>query len=376
MRITNLLYLLILLAHVSFAQKHMPVIKASSNLVDIRDGENFNKGGWRISPQINPDIYTTSSLNKRVVFYTDRDSISIKVKANTKFDFVILLNDSVKAFTQIKYVPGFQETLKTAGKYNIAERREIPQFSYQDKEDPSLVALRKGFKLDSVAGDGNEVSRIINLLHWVHYLIPHDGQHDNPEVKNAMNMIAVCKRDSRGLNCRGLGTVLNECYLSMGFKSRFITCLPKDSTDTECHVINMVYSNDLKKWLWMDPTNDAYVMNEKGDLLSIEEVRESLITDKPLILNPEANWNRKMTVLKKDYLYSYMAKNLYRFDCPIRSEYDTETGSNGKQVSYVELIPLDYYKQKPEKYEYVSKVSGSIIINYKTNNEDWFWQAP
>ena len=35
----------------------------------------------------------------------------------------------------------------------------------------------------------------------------------------------------------------------------------------------------MKKWLWIDPTFDAYVMNEKGELLSIEEVRERLISD-------------------------------------------------------------------------------------------------
>ena len=53
--------------------------------------------------------------------------------------------------------------------------RDRPKFTYQDKENPNLVALRNGFKLDSVAGKGNEVSKIINLLHWIHNLIPHDG---------------------------------------------------------------------------------------------------------------------------------------------------------------------------------------------------------
>jgi hypothetical protein len=132
--------------------------------------------------------------------------------------------------------------------------------------------------------------------------------HDNPIVKNAMNMITECRRDKKGLNCRGLATVLNECYLSMGFKSRFVTCMPRDSVFTDCHVINMVWSNDLKKWLWMDPTNDAYVMNEQGQLLGIAEVRERLINGKPLILNPDANWNHKSSAVKEEYLCNYMAK--------------------------------------------------------------------
>jgi hypothetical protein len=359
-----------------FAQEKLPVIKATSKLVDIRDGGKLKKAGWTISPELKPDIYTTSSKGKRVVFYTDKDSLSVRITPATKFNFIILLNDTSKALTQIKYVPTYLETLKGAAGYNLSDKRQIPGFTYQAKENPNLVALRKGFNLDSVAGTGNETSKIINLLHWLHNLVPHDGQHDNPEIRNAMSMIAVCKRDARGLNCRGLATVLNECYLSLGIKSRFITCLPKDSADNECHVINMVYSNDLKKWLWIDPTNDAYVMNEKGELLSIEEVRERLIMNKPLILNPDANWNHKESVVKEYYLQNYMAKNLYRFECPLNSEYDTETRAKGKEITYVQLLPLDYYTQKPDRTEQTNMKSGTIFLNYKTNNPLVFWQAP
>lgn len=372
----NYLIILLFIGQLLTAQEKTITIKANSTSVDIRDGESFKKGTWKITPEANPDVYVTSSLGKKVTFYTDLDSISIEISKTTKFDFIILLNGKTKAFTQIKYKPTYLETLKEASKYNLTENREIPKFTYQDKENPNLVALRNGFKLDSIAGKGNEVSKIINLLHWIHNLIPHDGQHANPEVKNAMNMIAVCKKDKRGLNCRGLATVLNECYLSLGIKSRFVTCLPKDHEDTECHVINMVYSNDLKKWLWIDPTNDAYVMNEKGELLSIEEVRERLINNGPLIVNPDANWNHKESVKKENYLYNYMAKNTYRFECPLVSEYNSETWFDGKSITFVDLLPIDYDTQEPIKKEGKNKITGTTFIYFKTNNPSLFWQTP
>lgn len=202
--------------------------------------------------------------------------------------------------------------------------------------------------------------------------------HNNPIVKNAMSMIAECKKDHRGLNCRGMATVLNECYLSMGIKSRFITCLPKDSmdTDNDCHVIDMVYCDTLKKWLWIDPTNDAYIMNEKGELLSIEEVRERIINGQPLIVNPDANWNRKISETKDNYLYQYMTKNLYRLECPVNSEYDMETHKAGKNLSYIELLPLDYFKQLPYKSEEKNEKDNITFIRYKTNNPKLFWQKP
>lgn len=268
--------------------------------------------------------------------------------------------------------------LQHAEKYNLHDTTVVPVFTYQNASQPELVALRKALNLDSIAGAGNEVSKILNLLHWIHNLVPHDGNHENPVVKNALSMIAVCKKDNRGLNCRGLATVLNECYLSMGFKSRFVTCLPKDSLgiDPDCHVINMVYAVSLKKWIWIDPTHDAYVMNEKGELLGPEEVRERLIHQKPLILNPEANWNHKMSTIKENYLYQYMAKNLYMLQCPVRSEYDTETVSAGKTFTYVQLTPLDYFKQSPRKKVSHREKSQVDYIYYTTNDPTAFWQAP
>lgn len=368
-----------LLASTTFSQKHrIPILKANSTSVDIRDNGQLKKNAWTISPELRPDVYTTIHKNSTVTFFTDLDSLTFRTKPGKVIDFIILLNGKDTAYTQIAYqeIPTYLEILKKSAKFNNSEKRSIPNFTYQASDTTPLVALRTGFKLDSIAGSGNEISKILNLCHWIHELIPHDGQHENPQVRNAMSMIAVCKNDQRGLNCRGLATVLNECYLSMGFKSRFLTCLPRDSSDTECHVINIVYSEDLQKWIWVDPTHDAYVMDGKGVLLHPGEVREHLIAGKTLILNPTANWNHRSTTTKDNYLDSYMAKNLYRFECPIRSQYDTETRAAGKKIEYVQLLPTEYYFQTPEKTETTNPTSATTFINYKSNSSSWFWAKP
>ena len=381
MRFTLFLFLIsILFSKSLFSQEKLPIVKANSISVNIRDDKNFTLNAWSINPKLKPDIYTTASKNKKITFYTDLDSISFIVKPNNTYSFIILLNNDT-ALTQIKYENikkelTYLDILKKAKKYNFSDNRFIPKFEYQNPNDPNLVLLRKELKLDSIAGSGNEVSKILNLLHWIHNLIPHDGTNGNPDIKNAISMIGVCKKENRGLNCRGLAIVLNECYLSLGIKSRYITCMPKDSVFNDCHVINMVYSTDLKKWLWIDPTNNAYVMNEKGELLSIQEVREKLVNGKPLILNPDANWNNKMSALKEEYLYSYMAKNLYRMECGLKSEYNIETTEKDKTLTFIELLPLDGYNQNPQKSEETSATTGTKFINYKTNNPDLFWVAP
>lgn len=374
----HLLSICLIFSISAFAQKKekLPVIKAHSLKVDIRDGDELRKEYWTISPELNPDEYTSPKLGQRVVFYTDLDSIAVTLQETTVFDFIILVDGKKKAVTRIRYKPTNLVVLKNAAAWNKNDARKIPEFTYLDSSDVHLKALRSGFKLDSIAGEGNEVSRILELLHWIHRLIPHDGQHDNPEVRNAMSMIRQCKEEHRGLNCRGLGTVLNECYLSLGFKSRFLTCLPKDSMDTECHVINMVYSNDLKKWIWVDPTHDSYVLNEKGVLVGPAEVRERLIDGRPLILNPDANWNHRLSTVSENYLYDYMAKNLYRFSCPLNSTYDTETTAPGKSITYIELVPLDYYHQESGPTETMIRDGKVKMIEYQTNNPDVFFAKP
>lgn len=374
----SLIVIFALVGQLIFAQKDIPIIKATSKKVDIRDGKFLKKQYWTLSPELNPDIYETNSLGQEVTFITDKDSITVKIQKDTKFDFIILLNDSIKAKTQIsyKYVPNYLERLKNAEKYNYSDNRFIPNFSYQSLDNPNLIKIRHDFKLDSIAGTGSETSKILNLLHWVHNIIRHDGMSDNPTLKNAIDLIKICKKDNRGVNCRMMATILNECYLSMGIKSRYIICMPKETVFDDCHVINMVYSNDFKKWIWIDPTFDAYVMNEKGELLGQGEVRERLINGKTLILNPEANWNRKNSQTKEEYLETYMAKNLYRLQTPLVSEYDSETWKSGKEITYVELLPLDGIEQTPQKKEETRTKTGVKFINYKTNNPNIFWAEP
>lgn len=324
-----------------------------------------------LNDKINAITYLKKSIEAG---YADYDHI----RQDSDLDNIRREESFLKLVRYLREAGDYLHLLKKAGKYNLQEKQDIPVFTYQNANNPNLVTLRKTFNLDSIAGSAGEVSKILNLLHWVHNLIPHDGVNLNPVVKNAMSMIRECKKDARGLNCRGLATVLNECYLSMGIKSRFVTCLPKDSLgiDPDCHVINMVYSTELKKWLWMDPQNNAYAMNEQGEILSIEEVRERLINDKPLILNPEANVNNKLPVIKNSYLYNYMAKNLYMLECSISSEYDTETKEAGKTNTYLRLIPLEYFKKSLEKEVLQDNDSKNTRVFYLTNNPANFWQTP
>lgn len=281
---------------------------------------------------------------------------------DTKIDNIRQEKKFQEVLSKIKEDADFVRTLQKSAEYSTNMQTDtLPRFTYMNPNDSNLVRVRQYFKLDSVAGAGNEIEKIKNILTYIHNKIRHDGQHSNPNEMTSIAMAEACKDGSRGLNCRGLATVLNECYLAMGFKSRFITCMPEKYID-ECHVINTVYSNTLDKWLWVDPTNNAYVMDENNKMLGIAEVRERLRNGQPLILNEDANWNNRSKTLKEEYLDQYMAKNLYYVSCSLRSEYGTEN-KTFNHANYVTLMPTGYTNDMEK---------GSFIVN----DDAWFWQSP
>jgi hypothetical protein len=86
------------------AQKKLPIIKATSEKVSIKDDGFYEKDSWFLSPKAKPDVYKAyrSKKPKWVTFYTDLDSIKFKVKPGKHYDFIILLNEKDTCFTRIE----------------------------------------------------------------------------------------------------------------------------------------------------------------------------------------------------------------------------------------------------------------------------------
>lgn len=241
----------------------------------------------------------------------------------------LLLLDTVRSRGDYAWI------LRQHADYGPSPATNALGFTYQSKEDPDLARFRATWKLEAVAGNGDDTSRLLNLLHWVQGQVRHDGNSSNPEPRNAMNLLEVCKRENRGINCRMLATILNEACLALGYKARHITCLPLDEKDPDCHVITTVWVEGLGKWVYLDPSFGGYFTDAKGDLLSIAEVRASLIAGAPLKTPADLNWNGQKKV-PEEYL-NYMAKNLLKLQCPQESAFGYESRKGGR--SYVELDP-------------------------------------
>lgn len=236
-------------------------------------------------------------------------------------------------------------------------------FEYACPTDSMLTLTRERFNLDSIAGNGDDVSRIKNLMYWVHNNITHDGSAGIPNCnRNLREIYDASKRYSVGVNCRGLAICLAEALLAEGIPARYVTCLPKAwDSDNDCHVICVAWSKSLDKWIWVDPTFAAFVTDENGLLLHPGEVRHRLQRDLPLFLNKDANWNNRHTQTKEDYIDYYMAKNLYILQVNSINQAEPEWTSLHPQGIHVALVPENCV------YPYSDML---------TTDEEKFWQSP
>ncbi len=317
--------------------------------------------------------YSQADISDSAVAYLDKSveaGFSDFTNASADPDLFNIRNDArfKKILASIREKGDYDYILKKYGAYEKSSN-PAPRFTYQSPDSKGLVNLRTKYNLDSVAGNGNEISRFINLMKWVHNSVKHDGGSTNPIIKTADALIQVCKKTDRGVNCRMMATILNEVYLSMGYKSRFITCMPKGEKFDDCHVINEVYSNTLKKWLWMDPTFETVVTDGEGNLLSIRETRYRLVNNLPVKASDEINWNGAPYSGGGDkYLHSYMTKNLFRFSIPLNSCQAFENRPASERV-YLDLYPVGY---NPTNVQ-LDKITNN---NYYTTDDEQFWAGP
>lgn len=87
----------------AYAQNGLPVIRATSKTVTIRDGLHLRKDYWAIMPERKPDYYYLEIPEKgnQVTFITDQDSITFQTTFGQHYDFIILLNGKDSCYTRI-----------------------------------------------------------------------------------------------------------------------------------------------------------------------------------------------------------------------------------------------------------------------------------
>ncbi|MGB2982807.1 MAG: transglutaminase domain-containing protein, partial [Candidatus Bipolaricaulia bacterium] len=244
---------------------------------------------------------------------------------------------------------------------------------YAPPANPILSEFRETHALDAVAGEGSEMERLVRVMQWAHGLTTHAPNPSRPDRMTGLYLTRLALDEGKRFNCWMFATVLNDAYLSLGFASRIVHLWPHRENPNESHVVTNVYSRELEKWVLMDADMCAYVTDEQGIPLGPDEIRERLIRRAPLYVSDTiqmayASWLGK-PLLKRLYLW-YLSKNLFRFDCPERSEPDYETRPSGRE--YVHLIPDGYH----DEWLSAPPVTARGNTIHYIRDPAVFWRAP
>lgn len=217
--------------------------------------------------------------------------------------------------------------------------------------------LKSKYKIIDVAGNGSETDKVLNLLKWCNENVLHNGGTKDVEFipKTSIDILdySFQKGRERGVYCRLQAIVFTECCLALGIKSRILHCLPYSPYDFDTHVVSIVYINDLQKWIFVDPGNNRYFLDEKDNILSPIEARFRLGNDKFIKCNTSDD-NYKM----------YMAKNLFYFKS---LQYNTFGADLLKNQKTIYCVPNGFnVLGREEAYcEFAAKNSPAHLV------DDW-----
>jgi len=252
------------------------------------------------------------------------------------------------------------------------------RFQYAPPSDPDLTRLRRTYQLDSIAGQGSEIERIINLARWTYRLTGHANEPEIPKELNAFNLIHLARDEHMQINCYMKTIILNEVLLAMGFASRQTHLLPHSHEEDASHFVTSVYSRTLDKWIFMDPDMGAYVTNERGDILGVSEVRDRLVRGRALgvrgfddggPLGLGGAWQELMN-FKRGVSYPWFLSDfVFKIECPQVSMFNQR---GLPKRAYFQLIPDGY---RPDLLR-ASKTTASGRRVFFVNDEGLFWQKP
>lgn len=170
------------------------------------------------------------------------------------------------------------------------------------------------FQLDTVINDKKETwQKALAIGKFVSTNIPHGNQKTQPLAKDAITLWEFTKAVEPAINCRLHSFFTSQLLTSAGIKNRILTCLPYDSTDGDCHVVNIVWIPEQKKWAMLDTDQSIIVVDENGTPLSPFEMRRHYTERKHFTILS----NYTEPIDNMDYYTSYMAKNTFWFASPV-----------------------------------------------------------
>ena len=179
--------------------------------------------------------------------------------------------------------------------------------AYEDYHSPRVKELRERYGLDKVvAGETDELKRILLLRHWIASSIRIDNDNPTPTRGDAFAILDAALKGG-GFHCAHFSIVQHAVLNSFGYVTRRLGCGPglNEKGKDGHHGVNEVWVNALAKWMIIDAKYDIH-FEKDGVPLSALEIRDEVWRDggrsvvvavgperKLARLEPDGPWERR-----------------------------------------------------------------------------------
>jgi len=201
--------------------------------------------------------------------------VQLRFSFSTKDPSVSPILKSVRIETENQVIPSPVKYFVINCNNEKIKRTSI-NFEYEKYDESKLVELRRKYQLDAIVrGCNTEFEKIIAISNWAarQYIRKETGQRDGYRFPSEWNSLELLEKGN-GWFCLHHAIVFMQACLAMGLQCRIATMNPWSGSG---HEVPEVWSNEYRKWIFIDPGYNYYVYNANtGVPMSLLEYQQSL----------------------------------------------------------------------------------------------------
>lgn len=173
--------------------------------------------------------------------------------------------------------------------------------------------------LEKHLADSDEVEKCLLLMRWTYEKLLYEEQEELEGNLTALRIIDHCNSKHKTVNCISHAIVLKEVLTAYGFYARVVRCrpafLPIDVSVKDTHAVVEVYVPEMKRWVLLDPTINAYYTDANDRIFSLLELRKAVCNGDNVAVKFNNRYKGKLDSGRIEMWMEQLPKYLFRFDC-------------------------------------------------------------
>lgn len=372
----SVLILLIVYVQQLFAQQPLPVVRANSVNVKIRDGLNYKPDYWVIFPETKPDIYYLDlpRKNTQFQFITDVDSITFNMQYGENRDFIVLLNGVDSCYTRISanYPKLSQPQKSKQGNDTIPFTIKHNRIYFKGKiNDSELLNIQFDLGADAVNINSTSVKKLNINFDKKGMLLNSNGS--NETRVSSRNTVTI-----EGLSWNDI-----EVYETTNMNRN------EDIIIGNSFFLDRIYEIDYE--------NQIIILYENQPLISADYIKQNMILDNGVRPVFEAEFKFDTTTYRGWFLFDTgntgngIIGNTFLSQHQLSSTFSSFIGFGYKKVAFIPqliianqtftkgVIILETMNSIPSTYKFNGLIGNKILRHFNTiinNREGYIYLKP